>query len=231
MKLLGLIGGMSWESTAVYYRLLNEGARKRAGGLHSANLVLWSFDFHDIETLQEKGDWAAADAMMADAAMRLTEAGAERIVICTNTMHKCAPAIERAGAAPILHIADATAAALAAANVRRPALLATRYTMEEDFLKARIAKKARADILIPGEADRALVHRVIYEELCRGVIKPASKAAFIDLVNRLAASGADGVILGCTEVGLLIESGDVAIPVFDTTRIHVEAALDFSLGR
>ncbi|MBB5519848.1 aspartate/glutamate racemase family protein [Amphiplicatus metriothermophilus] len=230
MKTLGLIGGMSWESTAIYYRLLNEGARARLGGLHSASLLMRSFDFAQIEAMQSAGDWAAADAALVEAGRRLTQAGADALVICANTMHRCAPAIEASGAAPLIHIADATAAALKAAGVGRPALFATRYTMEEPFLRERIAEKADAEIIIPSKDHRDAIHRVIYEELCRGVVSPASKRAFLKIVEDVRKDGADGVILGCTEIGMLLKAGDIDLPLFDTAAIHVEACLDYALG-
>ncbi|MEX2643916.1 MAG: aspartate/glutamate racemase family protein [Acetobacterales bacterium] len=231
MRTLGLIGGMSWESTAVYYRLLNEFARERLGGLHSAELLLWSFDFAGIESLQAAGDWDAAAARMVDAARRLERAGAQGLLICTNTMHRLAPAIEAEVAVPLVHIADATAAAVNASPSRRPALLATRYTMEQDFYKGRLRDRHGVDAVVPDEAGRALVHRIIYDELCRGVVRDESRDACLALLQRMEAEqGIDGVILGCTEVGLLLGAGDTRLPVFDTTEIHARAAMDFALG-
>ncbi|MBP2290327.1 aspartate/glutamate racemase family protein [Azospirillum rugosum] len=230
MKTLGLIGGMSWESTAIYYRHLNEIARDRLGGLHSAKLLLWSVDFAEIAERQHAGDWDGAATLLVDVARRLEGAGAEALVICTNTMHKLAGAVEAAVGIPLVHIADATAGRLKAAGVKRPALLATRFTMEQDFYTGRLRDRHGLDVLVPDEAGRALVHRVIYEELCRGEVKADSKAAYLAEIERLRAAGADSVILGCTEITMLIGAGDTDLPVFDTTRIHAEAAMDVALG-
>lgn len=228
MKTIGLIGGLSWESTAIYYRLLNETVRRRFGGLHSAKLLLWSFDFAEIEALQAAGEWAAATEMMADAARRLERAGADCLVICSNTMHRMAREVEAATALPLIHIADATAAAIKASPSRRPLLLATRYTMEQPFYKARLAERHGIAALIPDDAGRTIVHRIIYEELCRGIVRPESKAAYLEVVARGRAQGADGVIFGCTEVGMIIAPADFDIPVFDTTLLHAEAAIAFA---
>lgn len=230
MKTLGLIGGMSWESTAIYYRHLNELARQRLGGLHSAQLLLWSFDFAEIEALQAAEDWAAATERMVEAARGLARAGAEAIVICTNTMHRMAAEVEAAVEIPLIHIADTTAAAIQASPARRPLLLATGYTMAQDFYKGRLRDRHGIDVAVPDPAGRALVHRVIYEELCQGVVRPESKAAYLDLIEAQRRGGVDGVILGCTEVCMLIGPEDVDLPVFDTTRIHAERALDFALS-
>ncbi|MCW2243001.1 aspartate/glutamate racemase family protein [Azospirillum canadense] len=230
MKTLGLIGGMSWESTAIYYRHLNEIARNRLGGLHSAKLLLWSVDFAEIAERQHAGDWDGAATILVDVARRLEGAGAEALVICTNTMHKLAGAVELAIGIPLVHIADATAGRLKAAGAKRPALLATRFTMEQDFYTGRLRDRHGLDVLVPDEAGRALVHRVIYDELCRGEVKGDSKAAYLAEIERLRAAGADSVILGCTEITMLIGAGDTDLPVFDTTRIHAEAAMDVALG-
>jgi aspartate racemase len=232
MRTIGLIGGMSWESTAVYYRLLNEGVRERRGGLHSARVLLWSVDFADIARRQSDGDWEGAGALLAEGARGLQRAGAEVLVLCTNTMHKVADAIV-AGVGedlPFIHLADVTARSVLATTSRRPLLLATRYTMEQDFYRGRLREAHGLDVLVPDEDGRSLVHRVIYEELCRGVVDPASKSAVLDVIARARGEGADGVILGCTELGLLLGSGDTEMPVFDTTRLHVEVALDFALA-
>jgi aspartate racemase len=229
MKTLGLIGGMSWESTAIYYRHLNEIARDRLGGLHSAKLLLWSFDFAEVAARQHAGDWDGASAMMTEAARRLEDGGAEALVICTNTMHKLADAVEASVGIPLVHIADATAARLKAAGVQRPALLATRFTMEEDFYTGRLRDRYGIDAVLPDERGRGLIHRIIYEELCRGVTSPESKVAYRDEIERLRRAGADGVILGCTEITMLIGAEDTDLPVFDTTRIHAEAAMEFAL--
>jgi aspartate racemase len=230
MKTLGLIGGMSWESTAIYYRHLNEIARERLGGLHSAKLLLWSFDFADVADLQQAGDWEGATALMIDAARRLEAGGAGALVICTNTMHRMASALETAVDLPLIHIADATAGRMKAAGAMRPALLATRFTMEQDFYIGRLRDRHRIDPLVPDEEGRAVIHRVIYEELCRGEVRSESKAAYVEQIERLRRSGADSVILGCTEITMLIGPEDTELPVFDTTRIHAEAAMDFALG-
>lgn len=230
MKTLGLIGGMSWESTRLYYDHLNRIARDRLGGLHSARLILWSFDFDEIAALQAAGDWPRATERMLDAACALTDAGAEAIVICTNTMHLMAPQIARATGLPVVHIADATAAALKVAGVRQPLLLATRYTMESDVYSGRLRDRHGIFPRVPGPGQRDEVHRIIYDELCRGAVLPASRVRVADIVRRAAQSGADGVILGCTEIAMLIGPDDVALPVFDTTRLHAEAAMDFALG-
>jgi aspartate racemase len=229
MKTLGLIGGMSWESSALYYRYLNERARERLGGLHSVRLLLWSFDFAEIEALQAAGDWDGATEEMVGAARRLERAGAEALVICTNTMHRMAAKVEAAVDVPLIHIADATAAAIQASPSRRPLLLATRYTMEQDFYAGRLRDRHGIDVVVPAAEERALVHRVIYDELCRGEIRPESKAAYLEIIESHRSRGADGVVLGCTEVGLLVGANDVELPVFDTTRIHVDRALAFAL--
>ena len=231
MKTIGLIGGMSWESTAVYYRLLNEIARERLGGLHSAQLLMWSFDFAEIEKLQAAGDWDGATERMTGAARALERGGADCVVICTNTMHKMADAVSGSVSIPLIHIADGTGAAVRQAGCRRPVLLATRYTMEQDFYRKRLEDMHQVKVAVPDEAGRELVHRVIYEELCRGTVLPGSKAAYVDLVNRMQRTvGADGVILGCTEITLLVSQDDFAIPVFDTTLLHARAAFEFALG-
>lgn len=230
MKTLGLIGGMSWESTAIYYRHLNEIARDRLGGLHSAKLLLWSFDFAEVAERQHAGDWDSASAMMTEAARRLEDGGAEALVICTNTMHKLAEAVEASVGIPLVHIADATAVRLKAAGVQRPALLATRFTMEEAFYTGRLRDRHGIDAVLPDECGRSLIHRIIYEELCRGVTSPESKVAYLDEIESLRRAGADGVILGCTEITMLIGAEDTDLPVFDTTRIHAEAAMEFALA-
>jgi aspartate racemase len=230
MKTIGLIGGLSWESTAPYYRHVNEGVRERLGGLHSARIVLWSFDFAQVEALQAEGDWAAATRLMEDAARRLAGAGAELIVIASNTMHRMADEVEAAAGLPLIHIADATGLAVRAAGLRRPALLATRYTMEQDFYRGRLAARHGVEAMVPDERGRELVHRIIYEELCVGIVRPQSKAAYLEEIERLRRQGADGVILGCTEVGLLLGPEDTDLPMFDTTRLHVEKALDVALA-
>lgn len=230
MKMLGLIGGMSWESSAEYYRIINQGARDQLGPKASAQLVLWSFDFAEIAALQAAGNWAALDALMVDAARRLEAAGAQGLVICTNTMHKCAPAIEAATPLPLLHIADPTATALKAAGHRNIGLLGTAFTMEQPFYKNRFAEKHGLTVLVPEAEDRALVHRVIYEELVAGRIEPASRAAYRAVIERLVVRGATAIVLGCTEIMLLIGPEDSPVPLYDTTRLHAEAAVAFALA-
>ena len=229
MKTLGLLGGMSSESTAIYYRLLNEGVGARLGGLASAKLIVWSFDFSDIAARQAAGDWAGLARMLADAAGALERAGADAVMICANTMHKMADQVQAAIGVPLLHIADATGAAIQATSSRRPALLATRYTMEQDFISGRLRDRFGVDAAIPDEVDRTELHRIIYEELCRGVIMAPSKAAFLAMIAKLRANGADGVILGCTELGLVLTQDETDIPVFDTAVLHAKAGVDFAL--
>ncbi len=230
MRTLGLLGGMSWESTLLYYRLLNEGVKARLGGLHSAPLLLASFDFAPIAERQAAGDWEALGLELGEAGRRLAAAGAQALLICTNTMHRLHGEVEARSGLPAIHIADATGAALRAAGCRRPALLATRFTMEGAFYRERLAERCGVEALVPDEADRGLVHRVIYEELCRGIVAPASKAAYLGVVERLRRAGADGVILGCTEITLLLGQADMDLPVFDTTAIHAQAGVDFMVG-
>jgi aspartate racemase len=231
MKTLGLLGGMSWESTAIYYRLLNEIVRERLGGLHSAKLFLWSFDFAEIAERQHTGDWDGAGVLLIEAARKLEAAGAEGLLICTNTMHKLADAVQAAVSIPLIHIADATADAVGQAGVSRPALLATRFTMEQDFYKGRLADRYGLRPVVPDQAGRDMVHRVIYDELCQGIVTGESKAAYIDEIARMRRDAKiDGIIMGCTEITMLIGQQDFDIPVFDTTRIHAETAVEFALG-
>jgi aspartate racemase len=224
MKKLGIIGGMSWESSAVYYRLLNEGVRARMGGLASARLVMASVDFDEVAAMQAEGRWSDAGALLADEARGLQAAGAEAIVLATNTMHKLAPEITSAILVPFLHIADALAGAIKAKGAISPLLLATRFTMVEPFYRDYLREKHGITVRVPDEAGRSEIHRIIYEELCRGIISPASKARALEIV---AQAGGDGVIFGCTEITLLLAAADFSIPTFDTTVLHVEAALDF----
>ncbi len=229
MKTIGLIGGMSWESTVIYYQLLNRMARQRMGGLHSARLLLWSFDFAEIEALQAIGDWDAATIAMCEAAQNVEKGGAECIIICTNTMHKMADAVQAAVNIPLIHIADATAAAIRQTSAQKPLLLATRYTMEQDFYKGHLADKHGINVIIPDETGRTLVHNIIYDELCQGIISPASKQRYLEIVENGLSRDADGIILGCTEVGLLLSQSDFDVPVFDTTELHAKTAMDFAL--
>ncbi|HEB71475.1 MAG TPA: aspartate/glutamate racemase family protein [Nitrospirae bacterium] len=230
MKTLGLIGGMSWESTVIYYQHMNRMVRSQLGGLHSARLLLWSFDFQEIEKDQASGDWEAASGKMCDAAKRLKAAGADAIVICTNTMHKMADQVEAASGLPLIHIADTTAKAIKRKGLSKVGLLATRYTMEEDFYKGRLIEKHGLEVVIPNEENRAIVHDIIYNELCQGIIKNSSKENYKIVIQSLINQGAEGIVLGCTEIGLLIKQQDVAAPVFDTTLIHAQEAIAFSLG-
>ena len=230
MKTIGLIGGMSWESTLPYYRHINEAIKARLGGLHSARLVLYSVDFHEIEQLQRSGDWQRAGALLGEAAAALERAGAEFLVLCTNTMHKVADAIEQAVSIPLLHIADPTAAAIRAAGLQRVGLLGTRFTMEQPFYRERLESRHGIQVLVPDEADRQLVHRVIYEELCLGTVREESRQAYREVIARLVAQGAQAVILGCTEIGLLVGDADARVPLFDTTLLHARAAADQALG-
>jgi aspartate racemase len=231
MRTLGVIGGMSWESTAVYYRLINQGAARRQGGLHSARLLLHSVDFAPIAAQQAAGDWAGAGAVLGEAAAGLKRAGAQALVLATNTMHKLAPQIEAAGGLPLLHIADATGAALRAAGVERAALLGTRCTMEDAAIVIDpLAQRHGVRALVPDAAGRALLHRVIYDELCRGVITDASRDAIVSVIERQRAAGAQAVILGCTEITLLIDAACSPLPVFDTTALHCAAAVDWILA-
>ncbi|MBX2884430.1 MAG: aspartate/glutamate racemase family protein [Granulosicoccus sp.] len=230
MKNIGLIGGMSWESTQTYYQILNREARNRLGGLHSARLLLWSFDFAEIEAMQARGDWESATASMVSAAQSLERGGAECVLICTNTMHKMADEVQSSIDIPLIHIAEATAGAIKASGSQKPLLLATRYTMEQDFYKGYLADRHQIRCAIPEDAQRTVVHDIIYQELCQGKVLPESKASYLAVVNEAVGNGADGVIFGCTEVGLLVGPDDFSVPCFDTTRLHALAALDFAIG-
>ncbi|KAF1054078.1 MAG: putative racemase YgeA [Stenotrophomonas maltophilia] len=229
-KLIGLIGGMSWESTIPCYRQINETIKQHLGGLHSARLVLYSVDFQAIERLQHAGDWDAAGQCLAEAAQALRAAGAEFIVLCTNTMHKVAAAIEAAVDIPLLHIADPTAQAIRAAGHSCVGLLGTRFTMEQDFYTARLASQHGLRVLIPQVASRETVHRIIYEELCQGIVREESREAYRQVIAELVAEGAEAVILGCTEISLLVGPEDAAVPLFDTTALHARAAAEAALA-
>lgn len=230
MRVLGLLGGMSWESTVPYYRRINERVRERAGGLHSARIVLYSVDFADIERLQHRGEWDAAGRMLAEAAQALERAGAEALVICTNTMHRVAPQIRAQIRMSLLHVADATAARIREAGFDTVGLLGTRFTMEQDFYRGRLAELGIAT-LIPDAAQRETVHRVIYDELCQGVIEDSSREAYRKIMADLVRAGAQALILGCTEIGLLVGAEDSTVPLFDTTLIHAEHAADWALAQ
>lgn len=229
MRTLGLLGGMSWESSIEYERTINEVVRDRLGGVASADLVIRSFNFADIEALQEAGHWDAAGQLLADAAAHLVDGGADAIVICTNTMHRLADEVQAAVDVPVIHIADATAEAVRQAGIETVALLGTRYTMEQDFYVGRLRARHGLNVLVPDEPDRSLVHEVIYGELVRGVVSPDSRRAYLGVIDRLVQRGARGVIAGCTEIELLIGQDDLAVPLFPTARIHAEAAARFAL--
>ncbi len=229
MRRIGLLGGMSWESSIEYERMINEGVRDRLGGTHSADLIIRSYDFAAIEALQEDGDWDAAGTLLAADACVLQSAGAEIIVLCTNTMHVVAPMIEAAIEVQFLHLADTTAAAVLEAGVSIVALLGSRYTMEQDFYRGRLAGHS-LEVVVPDEPDRTTVHRIIYDELVRGIVTQESKRAYLDVIDRLVARNAKGVIAGCTEIELLVGPDDVAVPYFPTTRLHAEAAVAAALS-
>lgn len=228
MKTIGLIGGMSWESTMPYYQAINQATRAQLGGLHSAKIILYSVDFHEIEQLQSAGQWEAAGALLAKVAQTLEKAGADVLVLCTNTMHKVASAIEAVVQIPLLHIADPTAAAIQQGGYHTVGLLGTRFTMEQDFYRERLQRQGLR-VLTPNPEDRALVHRVIYEELCLGQVLPASREAYLRVIHDLTAQGAQAIILGCTEIALLVEQQHCEVPLFDTTRLHARSAVQWAL--
>lgn len=230
MRMIGLIGGMSWESTAVYYKRLNETVRDRLGGLHSADIILRSVDFDAIVTLQKAGRWDEAARVLAGIAADLERAGAGSILICTNTMHKLADAVQAAVGVPLIHIVDTTGAALKAAGARKPLLLATAYTMEQDFYRDRLKACCGIDAMVPDSADRAVVHSIIFDELCQGIVRSQSRARYVEIIHKAKAAGADSVILGCTEIGLLIGAEDCPVPAFDSTLIHADAAVAHALS-
>jgi len=229
MKTIGLIGGMSWESSSEYYRIINETVRERLGGLHSAECIMYSADFEQIENLQHQGKWEELTKLMLNFAQKLEGAGADFIVICTNTMHKMAEEVENNTNIPLLHIADATAEKIIEKGLGKLGLLGTNFTMEEDFFKKRLEEKYNIEVIIPSQNDRRIIDSVIYNELCLGIIKQSSKEKYKEVINRLISDGADGVILGCTEIPLLVSQGDVEMPVFDTTTIHAKSAVEFAL--
>lgn len=229
MKTIGMIGGMSWESSLEYYRIVNQSINTRLGGVHSASCLMLSVDFAEIEALQRSGQWAEATQAMIAAARSLEAGGADFVVICANTMHKMADEVEKSIHIPLLHIADTAAEQIKAKGLHKVGLLGTRFTMEEDFYKDRLAQKHGLQVLIPNQADREIVHRVIYEELVLGRIDPQSKAEYLRIIANLVKDGAEGIILGCTEIGLLVQQADCTIPLFDTTPIHAEAAVEYAL--
>jgi aspartate racemase len=230
MKTIGLIGGMSWESSAEYYRLINTLVKERLGGFHSAKCVMTSVDFAEIETLQRENRWAESAQVLSSAAQSLERAGAEVVLLCTNTMHKVADEIQASISVPFLHIADVAAEQIKAQGLSTVGLLGTRFTMEEDFYVERLRQRFGLRVLIPEADERAMIHRVIYDELVLGEIKAESKAHYLSAIDRLIERGAQGIILGCTEIGLLVQAADCRVPVFDTTRLHAQAAVDFALA-
>ena len=229
MRTIGLLGGMSWESTALYYQIINRAVAERLGGLHSARIILYSIDFDELERLQHANQWAEAGSLLAEAAVVLQDAGADFLVLCTNTMHRVAPDIEARIQIPLLHIADPTARALQASGYSAVGLLGTRFTMEQDFYRDRLENAFGLTVHIPEIASRKLVHEVIYTELCRGIISESSRTGFKHVVSELVNKGAEAIILGCTEISLLLRSEDVSVPLFDTARLHAEAAVSFAL--
>lgn len=230
MLCIGVLGGMSWESTVSYYQALNRGVRERLGGLHSARILLHSVDFAEIERLQVQGDWEQAGQVLAKAARSLEAGGADFLLLATNTMHKVAPALEAAVSIPLLHIADATGALLVRDGVRRVGLLGTRFTMEQDFYKGRLSERFALEVVTPDELQRERVHRIIYDELCLGVVNDASRAEYLAIISALAEQGCEAVILGCTEIALLVGQCQAAVPLYDTTAIHAEAAISAALS-
>lgn len=231
MKTLGLIGGMSWESTIPYYRTINEYVKHQLGGLHSAKIILHSVNFHDIERLQSQGDWEQAAEVLSGIAIGLRQAGADAIVICTNTMHKVADHIELASKLPLLHIADATGESLKKHGLKKVGLLGTRYTMEQDFYRQRLYDRYHVEVIVPDQAGKSVVNRIIYDELCQGKIVDASRRAYQKIIRQLEQQGAEGIILGCTEIPLLISAKDATVPLFDTSRLHALAAAQYALDR
>lgn len=230
MKLAGLIGGMSWASSVNYYELINRGVQQRLGGLHSARLLMYSVEFSEIAAQQREGRWDDSAATLSGAARSLVAAGAECIVICANTMHKVADVIQQATGVPLLHVADATGERVRNAGMKRIALLGTRFTMEHDFYRSRLEARFGLEVLVPPEEDRELLHRVIYEELCLGTVDNGSRAAYLEIIRGLQRRGAQGVILGCTEIGMLVTVENSPLPVFDTTKIHADAVVEWMLG-
>ncbi|MBN2312845.1 MAG: aspartate/glutamate racemase family protein [Sedimentisphaerales bacterium] len=229
MKTIGLIGGMSWESSLEYYRIINESVRDQLGGLHSAKIILYSFNFAEIAALQNEGNWDAMAAWLIGAAQTLEQAGAEVLAICTNTMHKVADPVQKNVTIPLVHIADATAEAIQAKGLRKIGLLGTKFTMEQDFYTKRLADKYGLDAIIPADDERNAINHVIFDELCCGQVKSSSKEQFCTTIHNLAANGAEGIILGCTEIGLLVHQQDVKVPLFDTAIIHAQAVARFAL--
>lgn len=229
MKTIGLIGGMSWESSLEYYRILNEKVKEKLGGLHSAKSLMYSVDFGEIEKLQHQGAWEELTGLMIDAAQHLEQGGADFVLICTNTMHKMADEVQQHIHIPLLHLADTTAEIIKSNGLKNVGLLGTMFTMEEDFYKSRLERKHDIGVVVPDKNDREFIHRVIYQELCLGVINQPSKDRFVEIIHKLVVNGAEAVILGCTEIPLLVQQEDVEVLLLDTTRIHAEAAVEFAL--
>lgn len=229
MKTIGLLGGMSWESTALYYRWINEEVKRKLGGLHSARIAMVSVDFQDIEALQHRGEWERTGEILTEAAQQIEAAGADFLLICTNTMHKVAPQIERGISIPILHLADATAGKIKQRGMKRIGLLGTNFTMEQDFYKGRLVERHGLDVVVPSEEDRQIVHRVIYDELCRGIVSDESRREYLRIMEQMRQDGAEGTIEGCTEIVMLVQQSHTDIPLFDTTAIHAEEAVALAL--
>lgn len=229
MKMIGMIGGMSWESSLEYYRIVNQTIKEKLGGFHSAKCILYSVNFEEVEKRQHQGDWESLTQLMVDAAQRLKKAGADFLVLCTNTMHKMADEVQETVRIPLLHIADVTAAAIRANGQARVGLLGTKFTMEQDFYKDRLIQKHGIDVLIPNDRERQVIHDILYSELCLGEIKELSRGRFKDIIQNLVGRGAQGVILGCTEIPLIISQKDYEIPLYDTTALHAQAAVEFAL--
>lgn len=229
MKTIGLLGGMSWESTVYYYRAINEGVRNALGGFHSAKIVLFSVDFEAIEKMQQRDDWDTAAGILSQAAVRVQSAGADVLLICTNTMHKVASQVEKAIEIPLLHIADATAEVLIDNRIKRVGLLGTAFTMEHEFYRGRLSQRYGLDVLVPGKEDRESVHNIIFQELCLGKLVSNSKTEYLRIIDSLSARGAEAVILGCTEIGLLVSQYDTGVRLFDTTAIHARKAVEFAI--
>ena len=231
MKTIGLIGGMSWESSQEYYRIINETVKEKLGGFHSAKIIMYSVDFEEIEKLQHQGQWKQLTEIMIDAAQRVERAGADFVVLCTNTMHKMADEVQQNIKIPLLHIADATAEKIKEKGLRKIGLLGTKFTMEEDFYKGRLKEKYALNVIVPNKEERQIVHDVIYKELCIGKIKHTSKEKFKKIIQNLVSNGSEGIILGCTEIPLLIKQEDVEVPLFDTTMIHAKAAAEYAIKK
>lgn len=230
MKTIGLLGGLSWESSAEYYRIINELTREKLGGLHSAKSLMYTFDFHEIEELQHKGEWGKATQLMINAAKNLENGKADFLLICSNTMHKMAEDVEKSVNIPLLHIADTTAEKIISKGIKKIGLLGTAFTMEQEFYKGRLAEKYGLEVVIPNKVDREIVHDVIYEELCLGQIRESSRKAYARIINDLVVKGVEGIILGCTEITLLVKQEDSSVPLFDTTAIHAQSAVEYALS-